>query len=68
MPKRDWTTCSRFFTILESNSQQNQMNLHDHLLSSKIFTLIINQDIHWSFRNYEENGYGYNFDFLNISH
>ena len=66
--KRDWTTCSKFVNHSRLNSQHNWGDLYDHLMSKRIFTLIIIEDIHMSSKNYEENGYSHDLDLLIISH
>ena len=37
-------TCSTYDNHFKSNSQHNQDDLYDHLMSKRIFTLIMNQD------------------------
>ena len=41
-------------------------DLYDHLMSTRIFTLIVNM-IFMSFQNHEESGYGLDLDLLTIS-
>jgi hypothetical protein len=41
--KREWPTCSKYDNHSKFNSQHNWEDLHDHLMSTRIFTLIINK-------------------------
>jgi hypothetical protein len=46
------------------NGQHNWRDLYDYLMSTIIFTLILNKDIHVSSESYAESGYnGFNLDF-----
>ena len=42
-------------------------DLHDHLMSTTVFTLIIKKGIYTSSNNHEGNGYGDDWDLLIIS-
>ena len=50
------------------NSGHNWDDLYDHFMTMRIFTLIMNQDIHMSSENCEESGYGLDLDLQTISY
>ena len=41
MCERDWTMCSKHGNHFTFNMQYNRGNLYDHLMSTRIFTLVI---------------------------
>ena len=43
MLKRDWTTCSRYDNHSTLKSQHKWGDLHDHVISMRIFTSIMNK-------------------------
>ena len=50
------------------NSGHNWDDLYDHFMTMRIFTLIMNQDIHMSSENCEESDYGLDLDLQTISY
>jgi hypothetical protein len=56
--KIDWTTCSKNANHSRFTSQHNWRELSDLLMSMRIFTLTMIEEIHMSSKNYEANGYG----------
>ena len=65
-PKRDWTMCSKQVNHSKLNNQHNWGNLYDHLMSTRIFTLVMNEIFIISSHNYNESGYGLALDLLPI--
>ena len=63
MFKRNWTVCINFGDHSRLNSQQNWVNLYDHLMRKRIFTLTVNK-IFMSSENSQENGCWHNLDLL----
>jgi hypothetical protein len=41
--KRDWSTCSKYDIHSRFNNQHNGEDLYDHLMSTRIFTLMMNK-------------------------
>jgi hypothetical protein len=58
--------CSRHANHDKLNNEGNWGSLYDHLMSCRIFTLTINQNVRVSSEDHEANGYGRDFDFLII--
>ena len=50
-------TCSEYDNHSNLNSQRNCVDLHDHLTSTRIVTLIMKQPTHMNSEKYEESGY-----------
>ena len=46
--RRDWTPCSKYVDHSRLNIQHNYGHLHDHLMSMKIFSLILNKMFIWA--------------------
>ena len=61
MFKQDWTTCLEYANHARLNSQHQLGALHDHLVSTRIFILVM--DIYMSSAMYEENGYIHDLDY-----
>jgi hypothetical protein len=53
--------------ILDSMVNMIGGDLYAHLTSTRIFTLIMNKNIHTDSKYYEANDYGHNLDLLIIS-
>jgi hypothetical protein len=41
--ERDWNTCSKYDNHFQLDSEDNLGDLYDHLMSTQIFTLIMNK-------------------------
>lgn len=63
MFKSNWTACITFGNQSRLNTQQNWVNLYDHLMRKRILTLTVNK-IFMRSENSEENGCRHNLDFL----
>ena len=54
--------------ILGSTTNIIREDFYDNFMNTAIFTLIMNEVIHMSSKDYEANGYMHNLNFLIISH
>ena len=57
---------SKYDNHFECNSQPNQGDLYDHLMSTSILTLVMKKDVHATSKEYDESGYGHDLDLLII--
>ena len=66
--ERDWSTCSRYAIHSRLNRQHDWDDLHDNCMGTRIFTLIMNEDILMTSKEDETNECGHDLDLLITLH